>query len=117
MTTTAAERGTVAEPEERSPKAGDVIQTGMIYANGDGSIVWGTHQIVRWISSDGTLWFRPREAKVDKCSTYWRFPVESTEKIIKELKRWANPKEAKEAIARIQHPDEQAQPGNNNRME
>ena len=84
---------------QRIPKKGDVIQTGMIYANGDGSIVWGSHQVVRSISSNGTLWYRPREAKVDKCSSHWRFPVESTERIIKDLRWYANPKEAKKAIA------------------
>jgi hypothetical protein len=85
--------------EHPQPQEGDIIQTGIIYANGDGSIVWGTHQVVRWISSDGTLWYRPREAKVDKCSYHWRFPVESRERIIKDLKHYANPKEAKKAIA------------------
>ena len=83
------------------PKEGDVIQTGMILGNGDGSIEWYTHQVIRWISSDGTLWYRPRDAKVDKCSSHWRFPVESRDEIIKDLKRYANPQEGKEAIKRL----------------
>ena len=91
----------VMTEQQRLPKEGDIIQTGMIYANGDGSIHWGTHQIVRRISSDGTLWFRPREAKVDKCSSHWRFPIGNTEEIIVELKHWANPQETKVAIAQL----------------
>jgi hypothetical protein len=85
----------------QQPKEGDIIQTGMILGNGDGSIVWGTHQVVRWVSSDGSLWYRPREAKVDKTSQYWRFPIEPCEEIIKDLKRYANPAEGKEAIKRL----------------
>jgi hypothetical protein len=86
---------------QRLPKAGDIIQIGMIYANGDGSIVWGSHQVIRWVSSDGTLWYCPREAKVDKCSQHWRFPVQPIEEIIREMRYYANPKEAKIAIAEL----------------
>jgi hypothetical protein len=86
---------------QRLPKAGDIIQTGMIYSNGDGSIVWGSHHVVRSISSDGTLWYRPRDAKVDKCPHRWRFPIEPREEIIKDLRHYANPKEAKIAIAEL----------------
>ena len=84
-----------------APKAGDIIQTGMILGNGDGSIIWGSHQVIRWISSDGTIWYRPREAKIDKCPHHWRFPIASREEIIKDLKHWANPAEGKEAIKRL----------------
>ena len=83
------------------PKKGDIIQTGMVLANGDGSISWGTHQIIRWVSSDGTIWYRPHEAKVDKTPQYWRFPIEAREEIIKDLKYYANPIEGKEAIKRL----------------
>lgn len=100
--------------EQRQPKVGDIIQTGVIYSNGDGSIAWGSHQIIRWISSDGTLWFRPREAKVDKCSSHWRFPLENTERIIKDLRWYANPKEAKVAIARLKAEHEQGGGSNSN---
>ena len=86
----------------RELKAGDIIQTGMIYANGDGSIVWGSHQVVRRISSDGIPWYCPREAKVDKHPHHWRFPIESKDEIIKDLKHYANPSEGKEAIKRLQ---------------
>ncbi len=89
------------EVQQRSPKPGDIIQTGMIYSNGDGSIQWGSHQIVRWISSDGIIWYRPKEAKIDKCPQYWRFPIESKEEIIKDLRHWANPTDAKIGIARL----------------
>lgn len=88
------------EPKQL-PKPGDVIQTGIIFSNGDGSINWGAHQVVRWISSDGTIGYRPRDGKVDKTPHYWRFPIESKERIIKDLRCYANPKEAKEAIKRI----------------
>jgi hypothetical protein len=84
-----------------SAEAGDIIQTGLILANGDGSIDWGSHQVVRRVSSDGTLWYRPRDAKVDKCPDHWRFPVEPCEKIIKDLKHFANPAEGKKAIKEI----------------
>jgi len=85
----------------RHPKKGDIIQTGMILGNGGGSIVWGSHQVVRRVSSDGTIWYRPREAKVDKSPSHWRFPVESREEVIRDLKHWANPAEGKEAIKRL----------------
>ena len=92
---------------EPHPQKGDIIQTGIIYANGDGSIVWGSHQIVCGVSSDGTLWYRPRYAKVDKCPDRWRFPVESTDKIIKDLKHWANPEKTKKALAELRQGHEQ----------
>jgi len=85
----------------KMPKKGEVIQTGIIFANGDGSIQWGSHQVIRYVSSDGTPWYRPREAKVDKTSYHWRFPVETQERIIKDLKTYANPKEGKDAIKRL----------------
>lgn len=83
------------------PQPGDIIQTGLTYANGDGSINWGSHQVIRRISSDGTIWYRPRQAKVDKTPNHWRFPVESREEIIRDLKHYANPEEGREAIARL----------------
>jgi|GEM_PF-2754436 len=88
-------------PQQRFPKEGDIIQTGMILSNGDGSIMWGTHQVVRRVSSDGILWYRPREAKVDKTPHHWRFPVEPREEIIKDLRHYANPQEVKIAIAKL----------------
>jgi hypothetical protein len=86
---------------EQQPKKGDIIQTGLIFGNGDGSIQWFSHQIIRRISSDGTIWYRPREAKVDKTPQYWKFPVEPREEIIKDLLCYANPVEGKEAIKRL----------------
>lgn len=86
---------------DRLPKEGDIIQTGIIFANGDGSISWGSHQVIRRISSDGTVWYRPREGKVDKSPCHWRFPVESRDRIIKDLKIYANPAEGKKAIKRL----------------
>lgn len=86
--------------QKRQPKEGDIIQIGVPLLNAP--LFWGTHQIVREILSDGTPVYRPREAKVDKCAVIWRFPVESRERIIKDLKHYANPKEAKIAIKKLQ---------------
>jgi hypothetical protein len=82
-------------------KEGDVIQTGYRIQGSD-EIQWGAHQVIRGVQLDGTPYTRPREAKVNKHPTYWRFPVESLEIIIKDLRRYANPKEGKAAISRLQ---------------
>lgn len=81
-------------------KKGDVFQVGYKIMGCD-AIQWDTHQVVRSLLSDGTPMYRPRDAKVDKYPDYWRLPVESTERIIKDLWRSANPKEGKKAIKRI----------------
>ena len=96
------ERGVSGNIQERQVKAGDIIQTGIIYANGDGSIVWLSHQIVSRISADGTIWYRPRDAKVDKTPYHWRWPVESIERIQEDLRHWANPKAARKKLKEMQ---------------
>jgi hypothetical protein len=68
---------------------------------GDESIRWGSHQVVRWVTSEGIPVVRPREAKEDKYKEIWRFPIRGREEIIKDLKYYANPKEAKVAIAAL----------------
>jgi len=84
-------------PDTSLPKEGDIIQIGVPLLNGP--LYWGSHQIIRRIASDGTPIYRPREAKVDKYASVWRFPIGSRDEIIRDLKHWANPEEAKEAIA------------------
>ena len=96
MTDASMERGKEAV---QKPKPGDVIQTGYMIQGCD-EIQWGSHQIVDWVSSDGTPVYRPREAKVDKYAAIWRFPVETPEKIRKDLRHWANPKAAREYLKR-----------------
>lgn len=87
--------------QQRSPKEGDIIQKGY-HIEGNTSIQWGTHQVVRWVTGEGIPVVRPREAKEDKYAEIWRFPIEPQEEVIKDLKHYANPKEAKKAIAELE---------------
>ena len=83
----------------QNPAPGDVIQTGYKIQGCD-EIQWGTHQIVIGITSEGIPIYRPREAKVDKRATYWRFPVETKDAIIRDLRYYANPKATRELLKR-----------------
>jgi hypothetical protein len=94
---------------ELHPKEGDIIQIGIPLLNAP--LYWSTHQVVRRISNDGIPIYRPRDAKVNKYAEIWRFPVENREKIIKDLKHYANPQEAKKAIAELRQAKEREQDG------
>lgn len=88
------------QARQQHPQPGDIIQIGYKIQGSD-DVIWGSHQIVIGMS-DGIPEYRPREAKVDKFAYYWRLPIESKEKIIKDLKHWANPKLARELIKQMQ---------------
>jgi hypothetical protein len=52
---------------------GDKIQRGTPIQ--DGSIFWGSIQIVKKFSSEGFPMYRARYGKVDKIAEIWRIPV------------------------------------------
>lgn len=56
---------------------GDKIQIGTMLTTGE--MFWGSIQTVKWIGSDGSLYFRARHGKVDKVAHNWRLPQAGVE--------------------------------------
>ena len=59
-------------PENLAPpvKVGDAIQ-GLVRTVGGGWF-WGPRVVVKWLSSDGTIYFRHKHGKVDKTYAEYR---------------------------------------------
>lgn len=56
-------------------KVGDKFQVGTLLASGE--TFWGSIQTVLRLRQDGTPYYRPKHAKVDKVPDVWRLPDKS----------------------------------------
>jgi hypothetical protein len=51
---------------------GDIFENGVMIQ--DGTILWGTTQVVKRLSNEGNPIYRAKWGKVDKIAEYWRTP-------------------------------------------